>query len=83
MNMERLRNERKGLIQKIRIASIGLAKSDNGGYTVDTKIIESTNKAIKKVLGKELGLDLPIFLARLKRDPDGKLLLKPLKELLC
>jgi hypothetical protein len=69
--MEMLRNERKRLVQQIRVASVGLAKVD-GVITVDTKVVKSTDEAAKKLLGKELGLDIPLFLAKLKRDPDGK-----------
>jgi hypothetical protein len=45
-----LRNGRKSLINQIRIASIGLAKDDEG-YFVDTKVIHSTNEAVKEALG--------------------------------
>jgi hypothetical protein len=69
--MAMLRNERKRLVQQIRLAGVGLAKAD-GVITVDTKVIKSTDEAAKKLLGKELGLDIPLFLAKLKRDPDGK-----------
>lgn len=69
--IEKLRTERKRLIQQIRLASVGLAKTD-GAITVDTKMVKLTDEAVKKVLGKELGLDIALFLARLKRGPDGK-----------
>jgi len=71
MTVEMLRNERKRLVQQIRLASVGLAKVD-GVITVDTKVVKSTDEAAKKLLGKELGLDIMLFLAKLKRDPDGK-----------
>jgi hypothetical protein len=69
--VEKLRSERKCLIQHIRLASVGLSKAD-GAITVDTKVVKSTDEAVKKVLGKESGLDIALFLARLKRNPDGK-----------
>jgi hypothetical protein len=68
---EKLKDARKSLIQYIRLASVGLAK-DNLAITVDTKVVKSTDEAVKKILGKELGLDIALFLARLKRNPDGK-----------
>jgi hypothetical protein len=69
--VEKLRSERKCLIQQIRLASVGLAKTD-GAIIVDTKVVKSTDEVVKKVLGKESGLDIALFLARLKRDPDSK-----------
>jgi hypothetical protein len=69
--VEKLRDARKYLIQQIRLASVGLAR-DDGAITVDTKVIKSTDEAVKKILGKELGLGIPIFLTSLKRAPDGK-----------
>ncbi|KAE9369790.1 hypothetical protein N431DRAFT_443415 [Stipitochalara longipes BDJ] len=69
--VEKLRDARKRLIQQIRLASVGLAKND-GAITVDTKVVKSTDEAVQKVLGKELGLDITLFLATLKRNPDAK-----------
>lgn len=69
--VEKLRDARKSLIQQIRLASVGLAK-DDVAITVDTKVVKTTDEAIKKILGKELGLEIALFLARLKRNPDGK-----------
>jgi hypothetical protein len=66
-----LGDARRSLIQQIRLASVGLAK-DDGLITIDTKVVKSTDEVVKKVLGKELGLDIALFLARLKRNPDGK-----------
>ncbi|KAH8755442.1 hypothetical protein BGZ57DRAFT_930721 [Hyaloscypha finlandica] len=68
---EKLKEARKSLIQYIRLASVGLAKDDLA-ITVDTKVVKSTDEAVKKILGKELGLDIALFLARLKRNPDAK-----------
>ena len=70
-SVEKLRNERRRLIQQIRLASVGLAKAD-GVIIVDTKIVKSTDEAVKNVLGEELGLDIALFLEMLKRNPDGK-----------
>ena len=70
-SVEKLRNERRRLIQQIRLASVGLAKAD-GVIIVDTKVVKSTDEAVKNVLGEELGLDIAVFLERLKRNPDGK-----------
>jgi hypothetical protein len=70
-SVEKLRNERRRLIQQIRLASVGVAKAD-GVIIVDTKVVKSTDEAVKNVLGEELGLDIALFLARLKRNPDGK-----------
>jgi hypothetical protein len=67
---EKLRDARKSLIQYIRLASVGLAK-DDVAITMDTKVVKSTDEAVKNILGKELGLDIALFLARLKRNPDG------------
>jgi hypothetical protein len=60
--VEKLRDARKSLIQYIRLASVGLAKND-GIITVDTRVVKSTDEAVQKILGKELGLDIA---------PDGK-----------
>lgn len=68
---EKLRDARKSLIQHIRLASVGLAKDDIA-ITVDTKVVKSTDKAVKKILGEELGLDIALFLTRLEHNPDGK-----------
>ncbi|PMD65647.1 uncharacterized protein K444DRAFT_608221 [Hyaloscypha bicolor E] len=68
---EKLRDARKSLIQHIRLASVGLAKDDIA-ITVDTKVVKSTDKAVKKILGEELGLDIALFLTRLEHNPDAK-----------
>lgn len=70
-SVEKLRIGRKCLIQQIRLAGIGLAKAD-GAITIDTKVVKSTDEAVKTVLGKESGLDIALFLSRLKRKPDAK-----------
>jgi histidinol-phosphate/aromatic aminotransferase/cobyric acid decarboxylase-like protein len=70
-SVEKLRNERRRLIQQIRLASVGLTKVD-GVIIVDTKVVKSTDEAVKNVLGEELGLDIALFLEMLKRNPDGK-----------
>jgi hypothetical protein len=75
--VERLRDARRALIQQIRLASVGLAKND-GAITVDAKVVATTNDAVQKILGKELGLDIAVFLARLKRSPDCKSIHRPL-----
>jgi hypothetical protein len=68
--VEKLRSERKRLIQQIRLASVGLTKAD-GKITIDVKLVKSTDEAVKNVLGEELGLDISLFLARLNRAPNG------------
>jgi hypothetical protein len=68
---EKIRVARKGLIQQIRLASVGLAK-DEKGISIDTKVVKSTDEAVKKILGEGLGLDIPLFLTRLNRKPDGE-----------
>jgi len=68
---EKIRVARKGLIQQIRLASVGLAK-DEKGISIDTKVVKSTDEAVKKILGDGLGLDIPLFLTRLNRKPDGE-----------
>lgn len=69
--VEKIRVARKGLIQQIRLASVGLAK-DEKGISIDTKVVKSTDEAVKKILGDGLGLDIPLFLTRLNRKPDGE-----------
>jgi hypothetical protein len=70
-SVEKLRNERRRLIRQIRLASVGLTKAD-GVIIVDTKVVKSTDEAVKSILGEELGLDIVLFLAMLNRNPDGK-----------
>jgi hypothetical protein len=65
---EKIRVARKGLIQQIRLASVGLAK-DEKGISIDTMVVKSTDEAVKNILGHELGLDIPLFLTRLNRKP--------------
>jgi hypothetical protein len=68
--VEKIRVARKGLIQQIRLASVGLAKDDKG-ILIDPKVVKLTDEAVKKILGDELGLDIPLFLTRLNGKPDG------------
>ncbi|CZR51166.1 uncharacterized protein PAC_01041 [Phialocephala subalpina] len=68
--LEVFRSKRKGLVQQIRLAIPGLARTD-GAITVDTKVVESTNEAVRKALGKESGLIIAFFLAELDRNPDA------------
>lgn len=69
--LELFKSKRKGLVQQVRIASPGLAKAD-GAIVVDTKVVETTNEAVKKILGTESGLVIALFLAKLNRGPDGE-----------
>lgn len=71
MIVEKIRDARKSLIQQIRLASVGLAK-DDATITVETKVVKTTDEAVKKILGEKLGLEIALFLATLKRSPDGK-----------
>ncbi|KAH7356404.1 hypothetical protein BKA65DRAFT_474223 [Rhexocercosporidium sp. MPI-PUGE-AT-0058] len=63
------RTKKKTVVQQIRLASVGLTKSD-GAVTVQTKLVESTNKAVKKALGQDSGLLIASFLAKLNHIPD-------------
>lgn len=69
--LEVFRSKREYLVQQIRLASPGLARND-GGITVNAKVVESTDRAVRKVLGKESRLMIAVFLAKLDRKPDGK-----------
>ncbi|KAL2073859.1 hypothetical protein VTL71DRAFT_11185 [Oculimacula yallundae] len=69
--LEILQIKRMSVTQQIRIAAVGLSKSDVGGIIVQTKVVESTNEAVKKSLGKDSGLVIASFLAKLKHTPDA------------
>lgn len=69
--MEIIRVAKNGLIQHIQRASVGLAKDDKG-ILIDPKVVKSTDEAVKKIPGDELGLDIALFLAVLDRKPDGE-----------
>ncbi|CZT44868.1 uncharacterized protein RSE6_05117 [Rhynchosporium secalis] len=67
--LEMLRTQRMAVTQQVRLATVGLSKSD-GTIRVQTRIVESTNKAVKTALGNENGLVFATFLAKLKKAPD-------------
>lgn len=62
---------RKRLVQQIRLSNPGLSKTSKP-LTVDTKVVEATNKAVKKALGKKSGLIIALFLEELGHDPDSE-----------
>jgi hypothetical protein len=62
---------RKSLVKQIRLANPGLSKTGRP-ITIDTKVVETTNKAVKKALGRKSGLIIALFLEELDRDPDSE-----------
>lgn len=69
--VEKLKGKRQSLILQIQLASVGLSKCDDK-IIIDTKLVNSANEAIKKSLPSGSRLDIALFIAKLKRNPDGQ-----------
>jgi hypothetical protein len=68
-----LRDTRKDLMSQIRRAAVGLEKTEDGTKWINTKAVNSTDRAVRDVFGFDCGLTIiTAFVSRLGRQPDSE-----------